>query len=57
MKRLSIEDIKGTDWVLEDDWPNDIEDDSTEYAADCDVVEVQEADFMRTPTLTISEIL
>jgi len=57
MKRLSIEDIKGTDWVLEDDWPNDIEEDSIAYASDCDVPEIQETDFMRKATQTISETL
>lgn len=55
-ERLSIEDIKLTDWVLEDEWPNDIEDDGIEYAADRDVLEIQETDFMKKATHTFQMI-
>jgi len=55
-ERLSIEDIKLTEWVLEADWPNDIEDDGIEYAADRDVLEIQETDFMKKATQTFQMI-
>ena len=71
-ERLSIEDIKVlldfddtrpsfldelTEWVLEEDWPNDIEDDGIEYAADRDVLEIQETDFMKKATQTFQMIV